>query len=225
MDNIQFRIAQGLLRYLGFLIAITMYQAGSAIMAQKKGDSSLATQERATLSPIPHIDPMGTILFPFITIMMNSPVVLGWPKAHNIDTRYFKNPKKDINLVYLAGVCINFIIAFLCMFALRILGGGMFILQSSLDLSDLSILIRIMLGVIGLTNMTIGALFLLPLPGTAGWNLLLNNVSYNTANKLQEKIMVISIVGLLLIVLGLLNFYFNIFITLFMLGSNTVIGF
>jgi Zn-dependent protease len=224
-DNIQFKIAEGLLRYLGFLIAITMYQAGIAIMAQKRGDKSFATQQRATLNPLPHIDPMGTVLFPIITITANSPVVLGWPKAHTIETRYFKKPRKDINLVYLSGVGINFSIAIICMIILRIIGGGMFMLDASVDFSDLSILSRIMLGMIGLTNMTIGALFLLPLPGTAGWNILLNNVSYNTSVKLQEKMMVISIVGLLLIVLGLLNFYFKIFVSLFILGSQTMIGF
>ena len=221
----EFKIAEALLRYLGFLIAITMYQAGIAIMAQKRGDKSFATQQRATLNPLPHIDPMGTVLFPIITIMANSPVVLGWPKPHTIETRYFKKPRKDINLVYLSGVGINFIIAIICMIILRILGGGVFILGSAVDLSDVSILIKIMLGIIGVTNMTIGALFLLPLPGTAGWNILINNVSYNTSVKLQQKMMVISIVGLLLIVLGLLNFYFNIFVALFTFGSNTLIGF
>lgn len=224
-DNIGFKVAEALLRYLGFLIAITMYQAGIAIMAQKRGDKSFTTQQRATLNPLPHMELMGTILFPLITIMANSPVVLGWPKPHIIETRYFKKPRKDINLVYLSGVGINFIIAIICMVILRTLGGGMFLLDASLDLSDVNILIKIMLGIIGLTNITIGALFLLPLPGTAGWNILLNNVSYNTSIKLQEKMMIISIAGLLLIVLGLLNFYFNIFVGLFSLGSNTLIGF
>ncbi|MES2614766.1 MAG: site-2 protease family protein [Bdellovibrionota bacterium] len=224
-DNIGFRVAEALLKYLGFLIAITMYQAGIAIMAQRRGDKSYATQQRATLNPLPHMDPMGTILCPIITIMLHSPIVLGWPKPHFIETRYFKKPKKDVNLVYLSGVGINFAIAIFCMITLRLLGGGTFLLESSLDLSDVNILIKIMLGLIGITNMTIGALFLLPLPGTAGWNILLNNVSYNTSVKLQQKMMIISIAGLLLIVLGALNFYFHIFIGLFVLGSNTMIGF
>ncbi len=224
-DNIQFRIALGLLRYLGFLIAITMYQAGIAIMAQKKGDKSIDTKNRASLNPFPHMEIMGTVLLPILTIMSNSPVVLGWPKPHTIETRNFKKPKKDINIVYLSGVGINFAIALICMVILRALGGGMFLLQSSIDFSDLNILIRIMIALIGITNMTIGALFLLPLPGTAGWNILLNNVSYNNSVKLQQKVMLISIIGLVLIVMGALNFYFKIFVSLFTMGSNTIIGF
>ncbi len=221
----EFKIAQALLRYLGFLVAITMYQAGIAIMAQKRGDKSFATKQRATLNPLPHIDLMGTLLFPMITIMANSPIVLGWPKPHTIDTRYFKQPRKDINLVYLSGVGINFLIAAVCIVVLRILGGGVFIFGAALDLSDVHILVKIMVGFIGLTNMTIASLFLLPFPGTAGWNILINNVSYSLSAKLQEKAMTISIVGLLLIVFGAFNFYFTLFISLFTSLSNTMIGF
>lgn len=224
-ETIEFKIAQGLLRYLGFLIAITMYQAGVAIMAQKRGDRSQSTMQMATLNPLAHIDPVGTVIFPLFTIMMNSPIVLGWPKLHIVDSRYFKRPRFDINLVYLSGLSINFIIAIVCMIALRILGGGTFILNSATDFSDLAILSKIMLAIIGLINMTIGGLFLLPLPGTAGWNLLLNNLPYSLAKKFQDKIMLITIIGLALILLGFLNFYFKIFIGLFIIGSNTILGF
>lgn len=225
VETIEFKIAQGLLKYLGFLIAITMYQAGTAIMARRRGDKSYNTQHMATLNPIPHIDLFGTILFPLFTIMMSSPIVLGWPKMHIIDSRYFKKPRLDLNLVYLSGLGINFAIAIFCMIALRLLGGGSFVLTPATDFSDLNILSKIMLAIIGLVNMTIGALFLLPLPGTAGWNLLINNLPYRISRKLQEKIMMISIVGILAIVLGALNFYFSFFIALFVLGSNTLLGF
>lgn len=226
MDSgIEFKIAQGMLRYLGFLIAITMYQAGIAIMARKKGDNSYETQGRATLNPFPHIEIIGTVLFPLITIIFNSPIVLGWPKPHNIDTRRFKKPRRDINHIYLFGVGINFLIACLCMIVLRFLGGGVFVLNAALDFSDATILTRVMLTIIGLTSMVIGALFLIPIPGTAGWNILLNNVSYSWAQKLHSNMMMISLIGLMIIVIGGLNFYFSLFAWLFRLGSNVAISF
>jgi Zn-dependent protease len=223
-SSIQFKIAIGLLRYLGFLIAITMYQAGTAIMARKKGDISTLTQERASLNPVAHIDPMGTVIFPIFTIMLNFPIVFGWPKFHMVETRYFKKMKRDINVVYLTGVAINFLISILCMIALRFLGGGLLVFSPATDFSNSTILIKTMLGIVGLTNITIGALFLLPFPGTAGWNILLNNVSYNTAQQLQDKTMIITFIALALLLVGVFNLYFNIFITLFMYGSNTFFG-
>ena len=223
-SNPEFSIAIALLKYLGFLIAITMYQAGIAIMAKKRGDDSPQTRELATLNPLPHIEIVGTVIFPFLTILMGSPVVFGWPKQFQIETRYFKKPKKDINIIYLSGVGVNFLISIICMIALRFLGGGILLPTPAMDLSNPEILIRLMLGTIGFSNIVIGALYLLPLPGTAGWNILINNVSYNTSRKLQEKAFIISIAGLALIVLGLLGFYFNIFISIFVYGSNTFVG-
>jgi Zn-dependent protease len=223
-SNPEFSIAIALLKYLGFLIAITMYQAGIAIMARKKGDESFQTRELATINPLPHIEIIGTVIFPFLTILMGSPVVLGWPKQFQIETRYFKNPRRDINIIYLSGVAVNFFISIICMIALRFLGGGIIIPTPTTDLSNPESLIRLMLATIGISNIVIGALYLLPFPGTAGWNILINNVSYNTSRKLLDKAFIISICGLMLIVLGLLSFYFNIFMTLFIYGSNTIIG-
>lgn len=223
-SNPEFSIAIALLKYLGFLIAITMYQAGIAIMARRKGDNSFQTNQLATFNPIPHIELVGTIIFPFITILAGFPFVFGWPKQFQIDTRYFKKPKMDVNIIYLSGVTINFLISILCMIALRFLGGGIFIPTPNTDLSNPDNLILLMLGKIGLTNMIIGALFLLPLPGYAGWNILINNINYNTGQKLQEKAGIISIVGMFFIILGFLNLYFNFFMKLFVLGSNTIIG-
>jgi Zn-dependent protease len=214
-SNPEFSIAIALLKYLGFLIAITMYQAGIAIMAKRKGDNSFQTTQLATFNPIPHIEIVGTILFPFISILANFPFVLGWPKQFQIDTRYFKKPKLDVNIIYLSGVGINFLISIICMLTLRFFLGGSIMPSPALDLSTPDKLAQLMLSTIGLTNMVLGALFLLPLPGYAGWNILINNVSYNTARKLQEKAMIISIVGMIVIVFGFLNIFFNIFMNLF----------
>ncbi len=214
-SNPEFSIAIALLKYLGFLIAITMYQAGIAIMAKRKGDNSFQTTQLATFNPIPHIEIVGTILFPFISILANFPFVLGWPKQFQIDTRYFKKPKLDVNIIYLSGVGINFLISIICMITLRFFLGGSIMPSPTLDLSTPDKLAQLMLSTIGLTNMVLGALFLLPLPGYAGWNILINNVSYNTARKLQEKAMIISIVGMIVIIFGFLNIFFNIFMNLF----------
>ena len=218
-----FHLAQGLLRYIAFLIAITMYQAAIAIMAKKKGDKSLATQQLATLNPLPHIDLIGTVLFPFITILLESPIVFGWPKMHNVQISHFKNIKKDLTIVYSSGVALNFMIAFICMIILRYLGGGFFFLNPAMDLSDLNVLFRVFLAIVGFTNLTLGALFLLPLPGSAGWYIIIHNVNYNLSQKLQTHAFWISIAGLILIISGLLNIYFMIFANIFQSISMTSI--
>lgn len=224
-SDMSFIIAKALLKYLGFLIAITMHQAAVAIIARKRGDYSSTTSSFATINPLTHISILGTVILPFLSILFNWQIILGWPKQFQIETRYFKNPRKDINIVYLSAIGVNFLIAVVCMIALRFLPLELIILTPNLDLSNLSILMYFMLASIGIINILIGALFLLPIPGLPGWNLLINNVSYNTGRKLQEKAFLISILAFGIIIFQFFSFYFAIFYYLFRLGSNTIVGF
>ncbi|APJ02847.1 site-2 protease family protein [Silvanigrella aquatica] len=209
----QFSLPKALLLYLGFLIAITMSQAIIAIVAKKRGDVSVQTRQMATLNPLPHIELIGTVIFPFIAIFLNSPVIFGWPKQFNIESRYFKKPKRDVNLVYASGIIINFIIALICMLVLKFMGP--FYIAPTADHSSPEILSRIILSSICYLNVVIGALNLLPIPGTPGWYILINSLSYDLSRKLQEKAMLISIGFMVLIISGLFNSYFSLFISLF----------
>lgn len=209
----KFSLPIALLKYLGFLIAITMSQAAIAIVARKKGDVSAQTMQMATLNPLPHIEILGTVIFPFFTILMNSPIVFGWPKQFNIETRYFRNIKRDINLVYASGILINFIIALLCTIVLKFM--GQINIPQGADYSSPEILSRMILSSICFLNIIIGALNLLPVPGTPGWYILINNLSYELSRKVQEKAMFLTIGFLILIISGFLSFYFKLFLFLF----------
>ncbi len=209
----KFSLPIALLKYLGFLIAITMSQAAIAIVARKKGDVSAQTTQMATLNPLPHIEILGTVIFPFFTILMNSPIVFGWPKQFNIETRYFRNIKRDINLVYASGILINFIIALLCTIILKFM--GQINIPQGADYSSPEILSRMILSSICFLNIIIGALNLLPVPGTPGWYILINNLSYELSRKIQEKAMFLTIGFLILIISGFLSFYFKLFLFLF----------
>lgn len=209
----KFSLPIALLKYLGFLIAITMSQAAIAIVARKKGDVSAQTMQMATLNPLPHIEILGTVIFPFFTILMNSPIVFGWPKQFNIETRYFRNIKRDINLVYASGILINFIIALLCTIILKFM--GQINIPQGADYSSPEILSRMILSSICFLNIIIGALNLLPVPGTPGWYILINNLSYELSRKIQEKAMFLTIGFLILIISGFLSFYFKLFLLLF----------
>jgi Zn-dependent protease len=60
------------------------------------------------------------------------------------------------------------------------------------------------------SNLIICVFNLLPVPNTDGWKLLLNNINYNVARKLQEMAMPINLVFLLLLVLGVLSPLFRL---------------
>lgn len=186
-----------LVTFFGFLVALTMHEAAHAFVGRFLGDRSTETAERATINPLPHIDLVGTIIFPVVMMATGVPLLFGWAKPTNIDSRYFKKPKRDINIVALSGPGFNFLIAVICGIAIRFLG------FSDLDLFASRAPGPLILQSVASSNIVIGVFNLLPFPNSDGWRIIINTVNYNTARMLQEKSGIISIVMLLLFMLGI----------------------
>jgi|TARA_B100000315_G_C14595769_1_gene599109 Zn-dependent protease len=87
------------------LIAITFHEYAHGYVAMKFGDPTAKMMGRLTLNPISHMDPIGTIML-FI-------VHFGWAKPVPVDPRYFKDPKRDMLWVALAGIGMNMVLAFI----------------------------------------------------------------------------------------------------------------
>lgn len=96
-----------LLGIVPVLAAITMHEAAHGWMAKRYGDSTAFLLGRVTLNPIPHIDPIGTVLIPIILIAMGSPFLIGWAKPVPIISRNFKNTRIGIRMSALAGPLAN----------------------------------------------------------------------------------------------------------------------
>ena len=65
---------------------------------------------RLTLNPLPHIDPIGSVLLPGVLALMHAPV-LGWAKPVPVNPRNYRDYKRGDILVSLAGVVTNFLLA------------------------------------------------------------------------------------------------------------------
>lgn len=88
--------------------ATPLHEFAHALIAVKLGDETPRLRGRLTINPTAHIDPIGTLLI-FL-------VGFGYAKPVEVRMRNFKNPKRDMALVALAGPMCNLIQAFLCMF-------------------------------------------------------------------------------------------------------------
>ena len=89
----------------GILLAISIHEFAHGFVAVKLGDDTPKMQGRMTLNPLKHIDPLG-----FMCLLL---VGFGWAKPVMINSRNFKNPRRDDLLVSLAGPVSNFIMAFI----------------------------------------------------------------------------------------------------------------
>lgn len=90
------------------LLGIILHEVAHGWVARKCGDPTAERMGRLTLNPIPHIDPMGLLVFVMTSL---SGFVFGWAKPVPVDPRYFHHPQRDMMLVSLAGPMTNFLLA------------------------------------------------------------------------------------------------------------------
>jgi len=90
--------------------AITVHEAAHGWAANKLGDPTAYSLGRVTLNPIAHIDPLGTIIFPLILIIMGAPP-FGWAKPVPVNPLNLKNPRRDNLWISAAGPASNLSVA------------------------------------------------------------------------------------------------------------------
>ena len=87
---------------LPVIFAITLHEAAHGYVARYFGDMTAAAAGRITLNPLRHIDPVGTILVPAITLMLGG-FLFGWAKPVPVNFGNLRRPKQDMLWVAAAG--------------------------------------------------------------------------------------------------------------------------
>ena len=90
------------------LLCIVVHEVSHGYAAYRLGDPTAKAQNRLSMNPIRHIDPIGALLL--LT------VGFGWAKPVPVNMWYFKNPKQGMAITALAGPLSNFILAFILAF-------------------------------------------------------------------------------------------------------------
>jgi len=103
-------IVEKIFQFIAFLFAISIHESAHAWMANLRGDPTARMLGRITLNPIKHIDPIGTILMPLISMFGNIPT-LGWAKPTPVNPTNFRRPVLDDVLTSVVGPISNFAVA------------------------------------------------------------------------------------------------------------------
>jgi Zn-dependent protease len=107
------------------IVSIGIHEWAHAIVADLLGDPTPRSQGRVTINPLAHIDPIGTVLIPFMIALFPSGFgLIGWGKPVMVDVSYFKNRVRDHLLVTAAGPVSNLILGLI----VSVVGG--FVLKS-----------------------------------------------------------------------------------------------
>lgn len=83
------RIIRVVLALVPLILSLTVHEYAHAWSAWKLGDDTASRMGRMTLNPIPHIDPLGTLLLPAL-MLWNGGFVFGWAKPVPIDPTRFR---------------------------------------------------------------------------------------------------------------------------------------
>ena len=104
---------------LPVIFAITVHEAAHGYAARHFGDMTAAEAGRITLNPLKHIDPIGTVLVPLLTMLMGG-ILFGWAKPVPVNFSRLRHPKRDMLWVAAAGPGSNLAMALLWMAAYKL---------------------------------------------------------------------------------------------------------
>lgn len=92
--------------------SVVFHEFAHGYMAYRRGDDTAYLSGRLSFNPLPHIDPVGTILLPVACIFMNFPAI-GWAKPVPVNPYRMHSPKSDMAWVALSGPLSNITLALL----------------------------------------------------------------------------------------------------------------
>ena len=98
------------LHLIAVVMAIVFHEVAHGYMALRLGDPTARNLGRLTLNPLAHIDPIGTILVPLVSVLLSG-MAFGWAKPVPINPRNFRNPFRGMLFVALAGPGMNIALA------------------------------------------------------------------------------------------------------------------
>jgi Zn-dependent protease len=106
------------------LISLTVHEAAHAWSADRLGDSTARMLGRLSLNPAVHIDPIGTLLFPLLSLTTGLPLI-GWAKPVPVNTRALRpNWRQKFMIIAAAGPASNLVLAVIAAMVVRVVPAG-----------------------------------------------------------------------------------------------------
>jgi len=93
------------------LFSVVVHEVAHGWAALRQGDPTARDLGRLTLNPIPHLDPIGSVVFPLVLWATNAPFLFGWAKPVPVNPANFREFRRGDIIVSLAGIVSNLILA------------------------------------------------------------------------------------------------------------------
>jgi Zn-dependent protease len=147
------------------VLAITLHEAAHGYAALALGDTTARDAGRLSLNPLKHIDRVGTIIIPgflLISQLLLPPhkifFMFGWAKPVPVGAWKFRDPRRGMAIVAIAGPLMNFFLAWL----------AALVIPMADDPSATQAIVQQFLIYFMLSNIVLGLFNLLPIPPLDG---------------------------------------------------------
>ena len=155
------------------LLAVILHEVAHGVVALRLGDDTALRAGRLTLNPLPHIDPIGTVVLPAILLFAGAPV-FGYARPVPVNYAKLRDPRRGMMLVALAGPLTNVVLAVISALLFRAIRSSLATLDESSSwllvqfatvvLVPLALMARISVGM----NLVLAIFNLLPIPPLDG---------------------------------------------------------
>jgi Zn-dependent protease len=163
-----------------FLMAVVFHEFAHGFMAARFGDETAKNSGRLTLNPLPHIDPIGTLLFPMVNMLSGTGFLIGWAKPVPINPNRFTKYRPGLFWVSFAGPLMNFLLAFLaalsCYALQAFVPADFYLFEPLVRMAFVSVPLNFALGIFNL----------IPLPPLDGSKMVQSVLSYNATQKYES---------------------------------------
>lgn len=192
------------------LFSVILHEVMHGWVALQFGDSTAQRMGRLTLNPLPHIDPVGTILLPILLTISGSPILFGWAKPVPVNPLNFSNLRKGELFVSAAGIGANFVLAIICAFVYHLLA-----------VTNVPTLLLQLLRYGVVINLVLGVFNFFPIPPLDGSKILLSQLPYNLARQYEKLEQNGFIILILLLVTGIPQAILGIIVS----ALSSILGF
>jgi Zn-dependent protease len=104
---------------LVMVLSLSVHECAHAWVAYRLGDDTAQREGRLSLNPSTHVDPLGTLLIPALSIFMGGAFgFIGWARPCPVDPKRFKRTvpmRRGMALVAAAGPLSNLVLALLAL--------------------------------------------------------------------------------------------------------------
>lgn len=151
------------------IFSIVIHEVAHGVMANALGDPTAKREGRLTLNPISHIDPVGSIIVPLMSLFGGG-FMFGWAKPVPYNPHNLKNQQWGEALVAVAGPATNLLTAAFFGILIRVADSQHFVSTAFFTVA----------GTIVVSNIVLAIFNLVPIPPLDGSKVLFSLLPYHT---------------------------------------------